>query len=169
MEKMTARLVRGIDVIVVVFFVAIFVFYIAQVGGRFVTGCTWMWTMEVSRGVMMYVTFIACGPLIRSGGHIAVEILPTRLRGTPLAINKFFIHLVLLAVVLLATYYGVGVTLEYYSSGIVYIAEWRLPVWGMTFLAIPVGMGLAIVITLQMLVSDLRSIFRRKPGTEVSQ
>jgi TRAP-type transport system small permease protein len=45
----------------------------ANVVLRYTTNVSIEWAEEVSRHLMIWLTFIGCGPVLRYGGHIAVE------------------------------------------------------------------------------------------------
>jgi TRAP-type C4-dicarboxylate transport system permease small subunit len=45
----------------------------ANVGLRYLTSQSIEWAEEVARHLMIWLTFVGCGPVLRYGGHIAVE------------------------------------------------------------------------------------------------
>ena len=45
----------------------------ANVGLRYLTNESIVWAEEVARHLMIWLTFLGCGPVLRYGGHIAVE------------------------------------------------------------------------------------------------
>ena len=57
----------------------------ANVVLRYTTNVSIEWAEEVARHLMIWLTFIGCGPVLRYGGHIAVENLQDTLP-RPLAI-----------------------------------------------------------------------------------
>src|SRR4029453_6163214 len=64
---------------------AMAVIIFTTVGLRYLTSQSIEWAEEVSRHMMIWLTFLGCGPVLRYGGHIAVENLQDALP-RPLAI-----------------------------------------------------------------------------------
>jgi TRAP-type C4-dicarboxylate transport system permease small subunit len=52
----------------------------ANVVLRYSTSYSIEWSEEVARHLLVWLTFIGCGPVLRYGGHIAVENLQDLLR-----------------------------------------------------------------------------------------
>jgi TRAP-type transport system small permease protein len=52
---------------------AMSVIIFANVGLRYLTNQSIEWAEEVARHLMIWMTFVGCGPVLRHGGHIAVE------------------------------------------------------------------------------------------------
>ena len=52
---------------------AMSVIIFANVGLRYLTSQSIEWAEEVARHMMIWLTFLGCGPVLRYGGHIAVE------------------------------------------------------------------------------------------------
>jgi TRAP-type transport system small permease protein len=44
-----------------------------NVGLRYLTNESLPWAEEVARHLMIWLTFVGCGPVLRYGGHIAIE------------------------------------------------------------------------------------------------
>jgi TRAP-type C4-dicarboxylate transport system permease small subunit len=53
----------------------------ANVTLRYTTSQSIEWAEEVARHLMIWLTFIGCGPVLRYGGHIAIENLQDALPG----------------------------------------------------------------------------------------
>ncbi len=64
---------------------AMAVIIFTNVALRYLTNQSLEWAEEVSRHMMVWLTFLGCGPVLRYGGHIAVENLQDSLP-RPLAI-----------------------------------------------------------------------------------
>jgi TRAP-type transport system small permease protein len=45
----------------------------ANVSMRYLTGASLVWAEEVARYLMIWLTFLGAGPVLRIGGHIAIE------------------------------------------------------------------------------------------------
>ncbi len=74
---------------------------------RYTTSQSIEWAEEVARHLMIWLTFIGCGPVLRYGGHIAVENLQDSLP-RPLAIGlRAVIALLLLGLFGFLAWFGV--------------------------------------------------------------
>ncbi|PQA84362.1 C4-dicarboxylate ABC transporter permease [Limnohabitans sp. TS-CS-82] len=79
----------------------------ANVVLRYSTNVSIEWAEEVARHLMIWLTFIGCGPVLRYGGHIAVENLQDSLP-RPMAIAlRAFIAVLLAALFVFLTWYGI--------------------------------------------------------------
>jgi TRAP-type transport system small permease protein len=65
----------------------------ANVVLRYSTGGSITWAEELARYAMVWLTFIGVGPILRTGGHIAIENLQDSL---PTAVARFFRCLILI-------------------------------------------------------------------------
>ncbi len=59
--------------VLIVMLAVMSVIIFANVVLRYTTNVSIEWAEEVSRHLMIWLTFIGCGPVLRYGGHIAVE------------------------------------------------------------------------------------------------
>jgi TRAP-type C4-dicarboxylate transport system permease small subunit len=69
--------------------VIILVLVLAQVGSRYVPG-TWVWTGEVARLSLVWLTFVIAGYIAAFDRHIAIHTVDWVLSGRPLAAVKLF-------------------------------------------------------------------------------
>lgn len=69
----------------------------ANVGLRYLTSQSIEWAEEVARHMMIWLTFLGCGPVLRYGGHIAVENLQDALPAWAARATRGLIALLLLA------------------------------------------------------------------------
>ncbi len=107
------------------------------------------WAEEISIYLIIWIVFVGGSVLIRTGGHIAVDLLPLAL--TP-RLQRYLQFLVLgLALVFFATffYYGGIHTLRVRSAGQL-TPIMLAPMW-LTYLAMPVGSLLMFLRTSQNL------------------
>ena len=128
---------------------AIMVF--ANVVLRYVSGNSILWVEEVSRYLMIWLTFLGSGLVMRYGGHIGIDTLQERLPAHAVAIRAFIL-------VGLLAFFGVMVWL-----GIVYtLRTWSqtTPVMGVpigaVYLAMPIGFALMIAHLLFMAAPYVR-------------
>ena len=79
----------------------------ANVVLRYTTNVSIEWAEEVARHLMIWLTFIGCGPVLRYGGHIAVENLQDSVP-RPLAIAiRAFIAVLLAGLFVFLTWFGI--------------------------------------------------------------
>ena len=108
---------------------------------RYLTSQSLEWAEEVSRHMMIWLTFLGAGPVLRYGGHIAIENLQDALpRSLAIAI-RVFVALLLFAFFGFMIWYGwlyVGRTMFQLT------AATQIP-FAYIYLAMPVGGVLLIV------------------------
>lgn len=112
-----------------------------NVGLRYLTNESIQWAEEVARHLMIWLTFIGCGPVLRYGGHIAIENLQDAL---PQAWAR---TLRLLIVVLMMGLFGFFI---YFGWDYMDRTQYQLtPATQISFafiyLALPLGMAMSLV------------------------
>ncbi len=73
---------------------------------RYLTNQSLEWAEEVSRHMMIWLTFLGAGPVLRYGGHIAVDNLQDALPRRLAVAVRVFVALVLFAFFGLMVWYG---------------------------------------------------------------
>lgn len=79
----------------------------ANVGLRYLTNESIVWAEEVARHLMIWLTFIGCGPVLRYGGHIAVENLQDALPKVAAQVVRGVITLLLLGFFAFFVWFGI--------------------------------------------------------------
>jgi len=79
----------------------------ANVVLRYTTNVSIEWAEEVARHLMIWLTFIGCGPVLRYGGHIAVENLQDTLPRPVAVAMRLVIALLLTGLFAFFVWYGV--------------------------------------------------------------
>ncbi|RCS57367.1 TRAP transporter small permease [Parvibium lacunae] len=108
---------------------------------RYITGAAIPWAEEVARHMMIWLTFLGCGLVLRFGGHIAIDnlqdALPTRIAQG-------------LRIIVLLILLGFFTALIYF--GYVYVQRTMLQTtaateipFGYIYMAMPIGCGLSII------------------------
>ena len=85
---------------------AMSVIIFANVGLRYLTSQSIEWAEEVARHLMIWLTFIGCGPVLRYGGHIAIDNLQDALPKSLAMALRAFIALLLLGFFGFFFYFG---------------------------------------------------------------
>ena len=77
-----------------------------NVGLRYLTSQSIEWAEEVARHLMIWLTFLGCGPVLRYGGHIAIENLQDSLPSGLARLLRAIIALLLTAMFASFVYFG---------------------------------------------------------------
>lgn len=73
---------------------------------RYTTSISIEWAEEVARHLMIWLTFLGCGPVLRYGGHIAVENLQDALPRSFAIALRVLIALLVLGLFAFLTWFG---------------------------------------------------------------
>src|SRR5512143_100880 len=147
-DRMLVRFNRWI-VIVILAVMAVMVF--ADVALRFLTDHSILWVEEASRYLMIWLTFLGAGIVLRYGGHIGIDTLQERLPGAAPVLRAVIFALLLAffaAMVWLGTRYAL-LTWDQTTPVL------QIPI-GAVYLAMPIGFGLLIVHLLLMAAPWIR-------------
>ncbi len=120
---------------------AMSVIIFANVGLRYLTSQSIEWAEEVARHLMIWLTFIGCGPVLRYGGHIAIENLQDALPKSLAVALRVFIAVLLLCFFGFFVYFGLDYMdrTQYQSTPATQIS------FAIIYAALPVGMAMSIV------------------------
>jgi TRAP-type C4-dicarboxylate transport system permease small subunit len=124
----------------------------ANVALRFFTDHSILWVEEVSRYLMIWLTFLGGGLVLRYGGHIGIDTLQERFPGIGRGI-RVAIFAVMLAFFAVMVWLGIGYAALTWSQTTPVL---QIPI-GAVYLAMPIGFALMIVHALLMAVSYVRS------------
>jgi TRAP-type C4-dicarboxylate transport system permease small subunit len=113
----------------------------ANVVLRYTTSQSIEWAEEVARHLMIWLTFIGCGPVLRYGGHIAVENLQDALPEALAAAVRAVIALLLLAFFVFFVWFG----LEYMDRTQYQQTPATQISFAYIYAALPVGSAMALV------------------------
>ena len=138
-------LIRVNRAVVIAILAAMATMVFANVALRFLTDHSILWVEEVSRYLMIWLTFLGAGLVLRYGGHIGIDTLQDKLPRQAQWIRAV-IFLVMLAFFAVMLWLGVRYTLLTWGQ--------TTPVMeisiGVVYLAMPVGFALLIVHLLLM-------------------
>ncbi|RZJ06498.1 MAG: TRAP transporter small permease [Haliea sp.] len=85
---------------------AMAVIIFANVALRYLTSSSIEWAEEISRHMMIWLTFLGAGPVLRYGGHIAVENLQDALPRSMAVALRLFVAAILFAFFGFMIWYG---------------------------------------------------------------
>jgi len=97
-----------------------------------------IWVTEVTECLLLYITFLGTGWLLRDEGHVKVDIILTRLKPESTAFLGILSSLVGIFVSIMLTFYGMSVTWNYFKRGIYTPTAMEIPVAAI-ILIIPIG------------------------------
>jgi TRAP-type C4-dicarboxylate transport system permease small subunit len=136
---------------VIAILAAMAVMVFANVALRFLTDHSIVWVEEVSRYLMIWLTFLGAGLVLRYGGHIGIDTLQNAVPRRAVAI-RVTICALLLAFFVAMLWLGVRYAMVAWGQT---TPVMQIPM-GVVYLAIPLGFALLIVHLLLMAVSYLR-------------
>ncbi len=116
---------------------------------RFLTDESIIWAEEVSRHLMIWLTFLGAGLVLRAGGHIAVDNLQDRLPPRGGRILRLALVLVMFAFFLAMAWQGVSYILFAWEQT---TAVLQIP-FGFVYAALPVGFALMMYHLLRVAAS----------------
>jgi len=157
-----AAIIRGL-LIVVLSVMTLLIF--ANVVLRYVVGSSIPWAEEAARYLMIWLTFLSSGLVMRHGGHISIDYLNQKLpRKAALALNLFNLVLILVCCVVIG-YFGVRYAM---ISQVQVTPSLRIP-FGLVYLGIPLGLGLMALLIVLDFQQMVEGIWFADPDTPVDE
>lgn len=125
---------------------------------RYFSGTGYDWLIELPPVLVPWLVFPLLGPLLRTGDHIKVDLLPTFLppRKT-LYLNLFCYSVTLIGAIIFLLAGNEAVAL-FRRLGQMMELEIEIPIWWM-YLAFPVGFGMLALFAIEMIIDTLRALF----------
>lgn len=120
---------------------AMSVIVFANVVMRYVTDVSIPWSEEVARHMMIWLTFLGSGLVLRSGGHIAIDNLQDALPKAGARLLRVVVLLLMIAFLGLLTYYGY----IYVSRTMVQTTAVTEVPFGYIYMAMPLGCVLMLI------------------------
>jgi len=106
---------------------------------------------------IIWACFLVNGNLILENNHIQINILPEKLKGAHLSMLRLFFNFFMLVICVITSIYGFEVTILTFETGVTYTAEIDIPQWP-TFLAVSLGMALAVPPTLYVIFKEVLAL-----------
>jgi TRAP-type C4-dicarboxylate transport system permease small subunit len=149
--RFDSALLRANRALLIVMLAAMATMVFANVALRFLTDHSILWVEEVSRYLMIWLTFLGAGLVLRHGGHIGIDALQEKVpRWAPHI--RAVIFVLLLAFFLFMAWIGTRYALLTWSQT---TPVMEIPV-GFVYLAMPAGFLLLIVHLLLMAAPYVR-------------
>ena len=102
------------------------------------TSYSFVWGIEASEYILVVCTFLATGWLLKTGGHINVDVVPNFMRGRSQELYNGFLLSIVAAVSLWLTIVGIEETWGNYVSGTFQVKVYTFPKWILSSL-VPLG------------------------------
>ncbi len=153
------------EILLTALFALAFLIILAQAVSRYVFNDPIIWTDEVSVTLQMLIGFLGIGYGIRTKTHIKVDTIYQKFpRKLQLVISFLFSLMFIIAAVIMVKY------------GIKYaVTNWNINFGtfkfgkGKTFLALPIGYGLAIAYSILDMTDEVLEFIGRKPVFELGK
>ena len=113
----------------------------ANVTLRYTTSQSIEWAEEVARHMMIWLTFIGCGPVLRYGGHIAIDNLQDTL---PRRVSQF-LRVVIAVLITGFCVFSIWFGIEYMDRTQYQITPATQISFAWIYLALPLGMGMTLI------------------------
>ena len=112
-----------------------------NVGLRYLTNESLPWAEEVARHLMIWLTFVGCGPVLRYGGHIAIDNLQDALPVAWALALRWLIVLLMLGLFGFFMYFGWDYMdrTQYQSTPATQIS------FAWIYMALPLGMAMTLI------------------------
>jgi TRAP-type transport system small permease protein len=107
---------------------------------RYVLNSALPWPEELSRFIMIWVTMVSSGLVMRYGGHIAITFIPMRLKEWRRVVVVWMVHCLVILFLIIVLWYGavmVGRTAQQWSPAL----QWSLAIRN---IALPLGSALML-------------------------
>ena len=118
---------------------------------RYVSGPGYDWFIELP------LVFPLLGPLLRSGAHIQVDLVPNFLGGKVLCLLKAFVFATMLVGAVIFFIAGNEAVALFRRLGQLMELEIELPIWWM-YLAFPTGFAILFLFSLELLLETLAKL-----------
>jgi len=116
---------------------------------RYVLGRGSQWPEPIAILLMMVFTFIGAACAYRAGGHIAVDMLTSRLPGMPRRALAVVVDVLMAVACLFVAWFGTRLCIETWQQSIAEL-PW-LPV-GVTYAALPLGSAITLLFVVERIV-----------------
>jgi TRAP-type C4-dicarboxylate transport system permease small subunit len=134
---------------------------------RYISGFSYTGLFEITEYSLLWITFLATAWLLKSGGHIRVDLLADRLEPRPRAILESAASIVCVLVLGALTWYGARLTVLDIQTGL-YLSTVLSPVKWPIEIIIPIGYFLLLLDLLRKTYHHLRTL-RATPRGELKR
>ena len=126
---------------------------------RYVSGTGYDWFIELPPALVPWMVFPMLGPLLRSGAHIQVDLLPNILSSRGQLVLKLFVYATMLGGAVIFFMAGNEAVALFRRLGQLMELEIELPIWWM-YLAFPTGFAILALFALELILETLTKLWR---------
>ncbi|WP_096200505.1 TRAP transporter small permease [Bacillus sp. FJAT-45350] len=131
----TENLLAAIGAILLLFVTFSVVF---EIFSRYFFSHSFLWTKEITEYSLLYIPFLGAAWLLRTNGHITIDIIDMATNPQVQRIISIFVSLVGLFISCILVYFGTVTTLDLYKRGVTSISVLSIP-QVYVYLIIPIG------------------------------
>ena len=124
---------------------------------RYVSGTGYDWFIELPPALVPWLVFPLMGPLLRSGSHIQVDLMPNLLAGKRRLLLRLFVFSTVLVGAAIFFLAGNDAVALFRRLGQLMELEIELPIWWM-YLAFPTGFAILFLFSLELLLETLSEL-----------
>ena len=124
---------------------------------RYLSGTGYDWFIELPPVLTSWLVFPLLGPLLKSGGHIKVDVLNNTLSPQNLSLLRLVISVIALISSIIFLMAGIEATSLYFKLGQVMELEIEIPIWWV-YLAFPTGFAIMAIFALELVLSEVLAL-----------
>ena len=128
---------------------------------RYISGTGYDWFIELPPALVPWLVFPLLGPLLRSGAHIQVDLMPNLLTGQKLLLMRLFVFSIMLVGAMIFFIAGNEALALFRRLGQLMELEIELPIWWM-YLAFPTGFAILFLFALELFLETLAELVKAK-------
>lgn len=129
---------------------------------RYVSGTGYDWFIELPPALVPWMVFPLLGPLLRSGAHIQVDLLPNLLSGRGLSMLRVLVYATMLAGAVIFFLAGNEAVALFRRLGQLMELEIELPIWYM-YLAFPTGFAILALFAAELFLEETARLLGHHP------
>lgn len=128
---------------------------------RYISGTGYDWFIELPPALVPWLVFPLLGPLLRSGAHIQVDLMPNLLTGQKLLLMRLFVFSIMLVGAVIFFIAGNEAVALFRRLGQLMELEIELPIWWM-YLAFPTGFAILFLFALELFLETFAELVKAK-------
>lgn len=157
LQTLNTVLAKGANILAIVIMAIIVLALTASAVTRFISGTGYDWLIELPPALVPWLVFPLLGPLLRTGDHIQVDLVPALLSSK----NKKILRLVTSVIALIASIVfliaGTEAVSLFKGLGQMMELEIEIPIWTM-YLAFPVGFAMLASFALEAILETIAEL-----------
>lgn len=132
---------------------------------RYAIGMGYAWLNDLPPMLMPWAVFPILGVLIRTDGHINVELLPTMLRGRARSAVRLTVYFISLTSALVFCWGGIEAVSFFRKLGEITESEIEFPVWYM-YAAFPFGFAILANFSFESILREFQRLMDTERGVQ---